>query len=258
MRPDGTQADLTIANCDADLPPGGPRIVGIGGPGFGDCWKSIQYVCCLCRRYGREIALYPLWHGHRGLDRTEAPKFSREPLIREMLDVLELPCRLSLVCDVPFRDVHVPDVMHKLWRVRSWTPTRRRWRGWHGQRFHRIAYQLDGLTSPELKNPPDQQVPQLLGVAPGYELIRLGKHLSVRACVEIASECDLFFGVDSGLLHLCYSTGIPVFVIQYGLNREWLFHFHGDRHAIQCADTADFLFKARLFLDLPGAPPVDA
>jgi hypothetical protein len=85
-------------------------------------------------------------------------------------------------------------------------------------------------------------------------MVPLGKHLSLRQCAEVAAESDLFFGVDSGMLQLCYAIGVPAFLISYLMSRLVLFAWHGNRHAVYCTDTADFLAKARLFLGLFDEP----
>ena len=67
---------------------------------------------------------------------------------------------------------------------------------------------------------------------------------------ELAAESDLFFGVDSGMLQLCYAVGVPVFLIGYRMSALHLLKWHGDRHAVYSSETTDFLFKARQFLGL--------
>ncbi len=133
-------------------------------------------------------------------------------------------------------------------------PTRVRWRGWAHGLHRRLAYQLDGRWSAADKNPPPEDLPRLLRWAPGFELVRLGEPLSVRECIEAAAASDLYFGVDSGMLQLSYAVGVPVFLIGFRSSYPVLFAWHGSRHAVHCADTADFLTKARLFLGLSVAP----
>jgi hypothetical protein len=186
------------------------------------------------------------------VDFSAEPLVDRTALAHEIEDVLDVSGPVEMVTDVTLEEVtcllgrwpmHFPQV-----------PTRGRWRGWTDGLHRRVTYQLDGRWSASDKNPPPEDLPRLLGWAGGFELVRLGEHLSVQKCVAAAAASDLYFGVDSGMLQLCYAVGVPVFLIGYGMRHQVLFAWHGHRHAVHCADTADFLAKARLFLGLSDAP----
>jgi hypothetical protein len=228
-----------------------PVTFGLTGPGFGDVWKSLQFAHYVRRTRGIAVRLYPRWHGWPGEDFSARPLADRAALAREIEEVLEVASPLEIVTDVPLEAVtcllgrwpmHFPQV-----------PTRMRWQGWdHGLR-RRLAYQLDGRWSAADKNPLPEDLPRLLGWGRGFELVRLGAPLSVRECAEAAAASDLFFGVDSGMIQLCYAVGVPVFLITYRMDRQVLFAWHGSRHAVHCSDTADFLTKARLFLGVSSA-----
>ena len=169
-------------------------------------------------------------------------------LAREILDLLDLPRPLPVVTDASIEEVFVPGQVP--WYFPLTISARMRWRGWGRGLHRRIVYQLDGVSCAEAKNPPAGDVARLLEFAPGFEMVPLGKHLSLRQCVELAAESDLFFGVDSGMLQLCYAVGVPVFLIGYQMSAMHLLHWHGDRHAVHCSETIDFVFKARHFLGL--------
>jgi hypothetical protein len=229
-----------------------PVTFGLSGPGFGDVWKSVQFGHYVRRTRGIVVRLYARWHGWPGVDFSATPLVDRVALAREIEEVLDVWPPLEIATDIPLDEVrcllgrwpmHFPQV-----------PTRVRWRGWVNGLHRRLAYQLDGCWSAGDKNPPPEDLPRLLAWAPGFELVRLGERLSVRECVAAAAASDLCFGVDSGMLQLCYAVGVPVFLIGYRMGPEVLFAWHGHRHAVHCADTADFLTKARLFLGLSGAP----
>jgi hypothetical protein len=229
-----------------------PVTFGLTGPGFGDVWKSVQFAHYVRRTRGIAVRLYARWHGWPGKDFSASPLVDRLALAREIDEVLDVSPPLEIVRDVPLEDVtcllgrwpmHFPQV-----------PARVRWRGWAHGLHRRLAYQLDGRWAASDKNPPPEDLPRLLGWAPGFEMVRLGAPLSVRECALAAATSDLYFGVDSGMLQLCYAIGVPIFLIGYRMGREVLFAWHGNRHAVHCADTADFLAKARLFLGLSGAP----
>jgi len=225
-----------------------PVTIGIVGPGLGDIFKGLYYAYWVQQTYSVDVSLYTNWHGFRGKDFTPEPLLRKEAVVREILDLLDLPRPLPVVTDAPVEEVFVPDQLP--WHFPMTVAARVRWRGW-GQGLHRrIAYQLDGVSCADEKNPPPGDVARLLGFAPGFEMVPLGKHLSLSQCAEVAAESDLFFGVDSGMLQLCYAIGVPVFLISYRMSGLHLFKWHGDRHAVYCTDTADFVFKARLFLGL--------
>lgn len=157
-------------------------------------------------------------------------------------------------CPVPMvRQVDVKDLVFS-WDLEPWhfhyVPTRLRWGPPAGERHGRVSFQLDGLWNAEAKNPPPLELPRLLGCLPEFEGVALGKHLSVRQCVEALTTSDLFFGVDSGMMQLAYAVGTPAFLITFRQDEYALFCWHGDKHAIWCRDTDEFIAKARCFLGL--------
>jgi hypothetical protein len=225
-----------------------PLTVGIVGPGFGDVFKTIQYAHHVRREFGLDVFLYPLWHGFRRVDFQQTPRGSRETLAREILDVLDVAWRLPLVTDTPVDQVYIPDRWP--WHFHPLVPTRPRWRGSLQGPFHRITYQWDARSWPGLKNPSPEDSTCLLRFATGYEMVQLGKHLTVRECVEAAANSDLFVGVDSGMMQLCYAVGVPVFLLTYTMDSLVLFKWHGGHHAIHCAAALDFVVKAKQWLGL--------
>jgi hypothetical protein len=225
-----------------------PVTIGIVGPGLGDMFKGIYYACWVQEAYGVEVYLYTNWHGFRGKDFTPEPRLRKEAVAQEILDLLDLPRPLPVVTDAFIEDVFVPGQLP--WLFPLTITARSCWQGWSRGLHRRIVYQLDGVSCADVKNPPPGDLARLLEFAPGFEMVPLGKHLSLRQCTEIAAESDLFFGVDSGMLQLCYAVGVPVFLIGYRMSDLHLLNWHGDRHAVYCADTTDFLFKARQFLGL--------
>jgi hypothetical protein len=224
-----------------------PTILGISAHHFGDVWKSVQYACYLQRVHQVRVQLYAQWHGWGNPKRfSETPICDRSALAREILAALDAPTELEIVDDAPFDQV-IPIGFPAVWHF-PFLPTRTRWRGWQRGLHHRIAYQLDGSWSGSRKNPPTGDIPRLLTLAPGFEMVPLGKHLSVQECIETAAHSDLFIGVDSGMAQLCYAVGVAVFLIGFNMDADVLFSFHGAQHPIWCADTDDCLFRARAFL----------
>ncbi len=225
-----------------------PVTIGVVGPALGDALKCVYYADWVRQTYRVDVSIYPNWHGNRGKDFQVEPMLRKEPLMREVLELFDLSSRFPVVSEVPIEAVYVPD--HNLWHFPLLTSAKVRWQGWGNGLHRRIAYQLDGVSEAALKNPPPGELARLLKVAPGFEMVRLGKHLSLRQCAEAAAASDLFFGVDSGMLQLCYAVGVPVFLISYQVPPYLIFKWHGDRHAVWCRNTDDFVFKARHFLGL--------
>ena len=215
----------------------------VTGPGFGDVWKSLQYAHYCQRKYGIRARLYTGWHGRPEETVTKEPMCNRFELAQEIAGLLDTAATVELLAQLPLGDaapvVHWPEC--HAWHFDQ-VPARVRWRNPTG-RPGRFAYQLDGVSLPGRKNPPAADIPRLFSFAPEGEFVRLGKHLSVRECMEAAAGCDLFFGVDSGMAHLCYGVGVPVFLIEYRSCPGVIFSWHGDKPAIRCADTDDFLCK---------------
>lgn len=225
-----------------------PVTFGLFCPAFGDVLRSVQYACWAQETYGVRVSLYTRWHGIRNVDYSETPLSDKDRLIREILPLLDTTARIELVRERPAKDYFSLCGVYPF-RV-PLVPTRKRWVGWGRRRFRRIAWQFDGASKAGKKNPPPGDEKRLLSFAPGCTFMRLGKHLSVGACVEAAATSDLFVGVDSGMTQLCYAVGVPVFLIRYRQDEDILDVWHGRNHAIHCADTDDFICKASAFLGL--------
>ena len=61
------------------------------------------------------------------------------------------------------------------------------------------------------------------------EWIELGPDLSPEQCVETAAQCDLYVGGHNGVTQLCYSVGIPVFLLSGSLRSDEVRNWHADR-----------------------------
>jgi hypothetical protein len=225
-----------------------PLTIGIVGPGFGDVFRSLQYAYYLQREYALDVSLYPQWHGFRRIDFQVSPLCSRAALVEELQDNLAAARRLPLALECSIEDVYVPDCWP--WHFYPLVPTRLRWQGWKDGLHRRIAYQLDGTSHAGQKNPTPAESAEVLRCTPSFDCVSLGKHLSVRQCVEALSVSDLFVGVDSGMMQLAYAVGVPVFLLRGRMDPFVLFKWHGGHHAVHCTDAADFVVKARDFLGL--------
>jgi glycosyltransferase involved in cell wall biosynthesis len=228
-----------------------PVTFGLLDVGFGDIWKSVQYACYVQRSHRLQVRLYPYWHAWGKPNYSVTPLFDGSRQVREILEALDAP-PIQIVEDT------APDEVTPIDRREpfhfSCAATRVRWCRSDSGLHRRFVYQFDGGWQRERKAPPARDIPRLLGVAPGFETIRLGKHLSVDECVAAAARSDFFLGIDSGMAQLCYAVGVPVFLISYRQKTEVIMNFHGDQSGIHCATTADCLHRVRCFLGLtPGA-----
>lgn len=226
-----------------------PVTLGLYSPAFGGTWRSLLYAAWVQQSMGLRVRVYSQWHGLPWKkDFSRKPRRNRAPLIREILDELETLEPIEVVEEAPLKEVVFPvgvSLLHF-----PCPRTKIRWKGWDGRRFRRIAYQVEGGYKGVDKNPRPVDLPLLRSFVSGYRWISLGKHMSVRECIEEASTCDFFFGIDSGMQQMCYAIGLPVFLLTYRQDPFILFSWHGDRHAIHCRDTGDFIYKARRFLGL--------
>lgn len=49
----------------------------------------------------------------------------------------------------------------------------------------------------------------------------IGLPLTIRQILNVIEESDLFIGIDSGMAHLCLTTGIPVYLKDYSNIDKW-------------------------------------
>lgn len=134
----------------------------------------------------------------------------------------------------------------KTLRIRSpnipFYPTKIRWIPGF---YKRICYQFNGHWKGRQKNPPAEDIPKLTSFLP-FEFIQLGRHQSLNEVVRIASESDLFVGVDSGMSHICASVGIPRFIVEYKLNID---AYQRRNPYIKCVGTNDAIAKITKYIE---------
>jgi hypothetical protein len=223
--------------------------VGLAGSGLGDVFKSVQYCRYLRSHSNCPIALYPFWHGYRGVTFQTDAISNHTALAREIMGILGADGTFDILTSVD-------NLKHVVfaWDLQPWVfpyvPTLVRWRPPSGRKYGRVACQLDGRWNGPAKNPPVRDVRRLQACLPGYQVSALGKHLSLKQCVEALATSDLFFGVDSGMLQLAYAVGTPAFLITYRQDDYALLCWHGDKHAVWCGDTDEFIAKAGAFLNI--------
>jgi hypothetical protein len=170
---------------------------------FGDQWATINYYLNMSVMKRKRIRLA-----------TQLNGVNLYRLHREILDVLDSNGEIELTMSEPTVGVSGYDV----WSA-PYFPTKQRWDASAKHRY--VCVQLDGQSAAHATNPSPEEERLTLRYleerCPGFETVRLGKHLSVQQCVDIAANSAFFIGVDSGMSHLCHSVGVPIFLLEYGL-----------------------------------------
>lgn len=217
----------------------------IAGTGLGDVWRSVQYACHVNATQGTRVDLYGGWHGWPQLDFSPAPLADRTALIEEILPLLDTPGRCRIARKADLKRV-VFTQWFSVWQL-PLIGARIRWKGRSSAGRPRLTCQLDGIVGAKEKNPPATDLTRLMRPLPGVQAVALGRRFSVRECLERLADSDLFFGVDSGMMQLAYSVGVPCFLLSYRSDRRVIAKWHNDRHAVRCAGTDEFLHLARAF-----------
>ncbi len=148
----------------------------------------------------------------------------------------------------PIDKVVVTDALPTYRKADWWTwdveyfPT---WIQWAPNRSGRLAYQFDGRSSAAGKNPSTSESERLLTSLSGYELVRLGDHLSLQRCVELLASCEALVCVCSGLSHVCHSVGTPLFLLEYSQGVE---RFRVGKRYFRCVGTDAAITAVRAFM----------
>jgi hypothetical protein len=170
---------------------------------FGDQWATINYYLNMSVMKRKRIRMASQLNG-----------VSLYRLHKEILDAIDSPGEIELTQSEPTVGVDGYDV----WSA-PYFPTKRRWNASSKHKY--VCVQFDGQHAAQATNPSPEEERSILRYlaerCPGFETVRLGKHLSVRECVDIAADSAFFVGVDSGMSHLCHSVGVPIFLLEYGL-----------------------------------------
>jgi hypothetical protein len=215
-----------------------PRIYRAHHSHFGDIFVTIQLLAS--GHYGDPVLLSRWQNGTEDLG----------PLMHAILDVLDIPAGRVVIVDERPTDGFEASLA---WRV-PFMPTKRRWRpGPH----KRIAVQFDGRSVAELKNPPPDQLAELMGdwLPAGYTMTTIGLPRTVQEDVDILATSNAFIGCDSGMSHLCHSVGTPCFLLEYRMPLELT---HSGKAYTRCGSAAEAIARVRTLLGQPTALPASA
>ncbi len=188
---------------------------------FGDQWATINL---LARRASTT----------KSRVRLHSPP-SLRPMHHEIFSALLIP-------DAPLLELTWDDPTETLSGFDVWAcPFFPTWVQWDQRQAHtQVCYQFDGRSSADAKNPTPREHDLLVRALQqsGFEAVRLGDHLSVAKCVDIAANSAFFVGVTSGMACLCHSVGVPMFLLEYQLP---VVTTHRGKSYIHCQGTEDFL-----------------
>lgn len=193
---------------------------------FGDLWASVN----IAGRRGEFLGRQDLSSMVCGTDRRK--------ILQEIIDTLDMPVPPVLTNANPDTEM----APWSMWYT-EYYKTNPAWD--YNSKHSTVVCQLDESVSlSEYKNCPTNDITLIHGVIRnlGFTPIKLGKHLSVKQCVEEASKAAFFVGVDSGMSHLCHSVGLPVFMMEY---RYPVWHCHSNKAHYLCRGFSEFLTQVR-------------
>jgi Glycosyltransferase family 9 (heptosyltransferase) len=195
--------------------------------GLGDTWATIQLLAQ--RRSCEDAYLSTIQHGE-----------NLRPMQKEILAALDrgyFHTSIHLVDEEPNTNLDG----YAVWAALP-LPTYVRW-----YPFGRtIAIQIDGVSTPELKNPPPQDVAAITAwAATNNELVHVGKHLGLRESIEAIARATFFVGCDSGMSHVAHSVGTPVYLLEYQLP---VVTCHRHRAYVKCENVERFIAQAENYL----------
>ena len=104
---------------------------------------------------------------------------------------------------------------------------------WSQNSSKTVCYQFDGISWSETKNISHNDSQSIIDFLKniGYNVIRLGSHMSIKECVDILAKSEIFVGVDSGMSHIGHSVGTPVCIVS-NANIDWIAQWHHNKNFI--------------------------
>jgi hypothetical protein len=198
-----------------------------GGGGLGDIWTSICYLIKLSDQTKQPTTISAI--DKYGGNQTNT--------LNEIINLFNANNKIHITQKLPTRPL-----TFDIWRQPTLKIPNKQWQR---KKYHRICYQLDGISNAIKKNPPPGDIPRLTNFINGYEFIKLGRPLTIIQNIEELLHCDLFFGVCSGISFIAHSVGCPVFLIQYS---HQLDSWHQNKSYFKCNGTDDLIAKAQAYL----------
>lgn len=205
--------------------------------GFGDHWASFSWLRHVAKATNTRPIVSYMQHGHNFKERSHEIDWALDMAGDDISDWRPMLTNMEPNTDLDGFDI---------WSCPA-VPTRVRWE-FCPPLQKTVVYQFDGQSSPE-KNPSLAEQDRILShiIALGYTPIRLGKHLSVKECVQLCSKAALFVGCSSGMQCLAQSVGVPVFILEYALP---VITCARQKQFVICKGAEHFIGESRAYLAL--------
>ncbi len=198
---------------------------------FGDIFATIQLLLRRIDCTGDPVYL-SRWQNDTDL----------KPMMQDILRLLESSATTMLVIDDSKGNTKLSG--YDVWQT-PFYPTNKRWSSWGKHAYY--AYQFDGVSSPELKNPPQSDINKIHDFLFPFPSIKVGLPMNAAASMSALAGCAFFVGVDSGMSHLAHSVGCPIFLLQYQLP---VVTCHRGKPYILCEGADDLITKVQRYRDM--------
>lgn len=198
--------------------------------GLGDLWACISLLQRTATARNDRVFLSTMSHWG-----------DRRPILTEIINALAIN-RVDLTDEPPTAELSGFDV----WA----SPAVRTYRQWEFYARERVvAYQFDGESNADEKNPSEQERLQILTylIEAGFTPVRLGSHLTIQQCVDQLATSALFVGSCSGMSHVAHSVGVPVYLLEYS---QPVVTSHRQKQYVLCKGANEFEANVERYLDL--------
>ena len=174
---------------------------------LGDTWATVSYLLRESERTERPVKVHRYSGTHDQSNLILRIARSSRHRDGSLIVTDESPSMFPATADV--------------WNSRL-LPTKRRWNP--DPKVKIIGYQFDGASRPSLQNPPSTDLQRLLGWAPDYQFIKLGKPMTLEAIALTLVQCHMYLGICSGISYLAHSVRVPSVIIEYNTPDVRLHH----------------------------------
>lgn len=179
--------------------------------GLGDVWAAVSWAIQESKRTGVPTILTDhyfrrkdgLVKNYREVLNKVLPLF---PDIEKHVSITEQDGNTDLLWNIKYDHVYTPTIL-------TWQPTK----------TNIVTYQFDGKSHPEKMMKPGE-IDELYAFLKtnGFKPTRVGGRRPLEESVQLMARAQFHVGVDSGLIHVGRSVGIPTVLIRNDLWPEFL------------------------------------
>jgi len=209
------------------------------GRALGDCWSVINYFISLGLEKD-EISRLSLWY-YKGESIKRVDKLKDVLAVFKENDMVELD-----EWEATVEKIH----WTKGYEYSS-RPTKIIWKP---NNYNRICYQFDGRYRGGASNFPSKEIENevlIHAINEGYDIVRLGAEKTLDECIKVASECNFFLGIDSGMAYLVASVGTPILFCRNERPLAlWTTTNHSNKHFILSDDYVELKENITRFKDV--------